>query len=281
MPKSSRLVRASSRTPSPQLETRVKVEVDEEDREPSTEEDEEQTGSQRVTEDVTATSAPLERSKSPAAPAPFPYAPAPATSRRFTYDLVLLNVPDVHPAYVLHLMNLPDFHADANDIVAELLTNEYPLAGGGWNQGGATPAAGFTMRWRQKHAELPKTAKRARQTPVHEPVLVYQPVVVPVLHTPSPTRQYGITGPIDAFDLAYGYQRAGTGIFGGGGWGGAASGGSWTGGKGTRADDASTFSQTLGKSSQGRDEPPEVKRQRLMMAAMKRAHSESQSQSQG
>ncbi|BGP01413.1 Splicing coactivator [Rhodotorula toruloides ATCC 204091] len=280
MPRSSQLFRHSSRTPSPQLVTRIKVEEEEDDREPSTEEDEQQAGSQTVKKEGMTIVTPRQRSKTPAAPAPFPFAPPANTSRRKTYNLVLQNVPDVHPAYLIHLLNLPDFHADANDIVAELLTNEYPLVDGGWKQGGATPAAGFRMGWRERQAESPKPPMTPKRALVSLPALVYQPVVVPVRHAPSPTRQYSTPGPIDAFDLGYGYQKAGNGIFGGGGWGGAASGSSWSGGKGTRADDARASSQQLGESSGGRDEPAEVKRQRLMTAAMKRAHSESQSQSQ-
>ncbi|BGP30741.1 hypothetical protein JCM10296v2_002498 [Rhodotorula toruloides] len=280
MPKSSRLFRPTSRTPSPQLVTRVKVEDEEDDREPSTEENEEQTGSQVVKKAGKDAVTPRQRSKPPTAPAPFPFAPPANTSRRKTYDLVLQNVPDVHPAYLIHLINLPVFHADANDIVAELLTNEYPLVGGGWKQGGAMPAAGFAMRWRKRQAEPPTTPTTLRRAPVPQPALVYQPVLVPVRQAPSPTRQYSTPGPVNAFDLGYGCQKAGNGIFGGGGWGGAASGSSWSGGKGAGADAARASSQQLGGSSGGWDEPAEVKRQRLITAAMKRAHSESLSQSQ-
>ncbi|BGO90259.1 hypothetical protein NBRC10512_004780 [Rhodotorula toruloides] len=280
MPNSSQLFHPGSRTPSPQLVTRVKVEEEEDDCEPSTEEDEEQAGSQAAKKEDTTALTPRQRSETPAAPPPFPYAPPANTSRRKTFDLVLENVPDVHPSYVVHLLNLPDFHADANDIVAELLTNEYPLVGGGWKQGGRTPLAGFTMRWRERQVDQLKPPTTPRRAPVPQPALVYQPVLVPVRQPPSPTRQYSTPGPIDAFDLGYGYQKAGNGIFGGGGWGGAASGSSWSGGKGTKADDARARRQEAGDGSGGRDEPAEVKRQRLMTAALKRAHSESQSQSQ-
>ncbi|BGP23433.1 splicing coactivator [Rhodotorula toruloides] len=279
--KSSQLFRSSSRTPSPQLVTRLKVEDKDENGEPSSEEEEEQADSQRLEKDdkraVTSPQCP----KTPAAPAPFPYTPPANTSRRETYDLVLQNVPAVHPAYLVHLLNIPDFHADANESVAELLTNEYPLARGGWKQGGVTPAAEFTMKWRTRQAEVPTMPTVPRREPAEEPAVVYRPVVVPTRQAPSPTRQYTTPGPFDAFGLGYGYQKAGTGIFGGGGFGGAARGGSWSGGKGARADQARRSSQTLGEGSDGRDEPAEVKRQRLVTAALKRAHSESRSQTQG
>ncbi|BGP38547.1 hypothetical protein JCM10450v2_002496 [Rhodotorula kratochvilovae] len=74
----------------------------------------------------------------------------------------------------------------------------------------------------------------------------------------------------------YGYGSAGTGVFGGGGWGGAAGAGAgegrWTGGKGTKADGGGSGGSWSagGDGADARDEPLEVKRQRLMTAAIKR-----------
>ncbi|GAA5884404.1 hypothetical protein JCM6882_005235 [Rhodosporidiobolus microsporus] len=73
----------------------------------------------------------------------------------------------------------------------------------------------------------------------------------------------------------YGLKTAGNGVFGGGGWGGGRGGGTWSGGMGTRADEERERERGWGgrgldDGGGARDEPEEVKRQRMFVAAKKR-----------
>lgn len=126
--------------------------------------------------------------------------------------------------------------------------------GGGWKRARQTHGRGFEDAQAEKGRE--RDAKRHR---------AYGAVI---------GEQVGGGGYMNELDQRpYGYKTAGSGVFGGGGWGGNGV-RPWSGGKGMAVDQGrmGTSGSSGWRMHDGpaRDEPEELKRQRLMVAATKR-----------
>ncbi|GJN87340.1 hypothetical protein Rhopal_000289-T1 [Rhodotorula paludigena] len=126
--------------------------------------------------------------------------------------------------------------------------------GGGWKRARQTHGRGFENAQAEKGRERDAKRHRAYSAIIGEPV--------------------GGGGYANELDKRpYGYKSAGSGVFGGGGWGGNGV-RRWSGGKGTALDQGregpSGSSGWRTHDGPARDEPEELKRQRLMVAATKR-----------
>ncbi|GAA6011316.1 hypothetical protein JCM10207_008296 [Rhodosporidiobolus poonsookiae] len=215
-----------------------------------------------------------------------PLLPPPGTARRALLDSILRAVPDAHPLYVLRLLDDPATSSDPEVVVAELSTSDYMLVEGGWKLGGGGHVGGGQLVPAPIPAQAgesgPSPASQAKaapaappKTPPHRRRRLPSPEPLSLRAAPAPAPARRPLTPPRARDFApeaaaYGLARAGNGVFGGGAPGGGGT-GAWRGGRGTRADASSGGGGGGGKGREGaRDEPEEVRRTRMLVAAKKR-----------